>query len=199
MNDSNKKDPQDPQLKESPVTYEIYAKMPDDGNRYEIADGHLELMSPGPNPFHQILLFELQRKIADDCGHDYIIFFAPLDVILSDIEVRQPDLIMVHRSRLHIISNRGIEGAPDLVVEISSEHSLRRDKFQKTKTYAKYGIPEYWIIDMTNYTLEQYILHDRSYELVELYSGDERISSEKLQCVSFTINDLMKDLSKLSN
>ncbi len=199
MSESKKKGPKDPQIKESPVTYEIYANMPDDGNRYEIADGQLELMSPGPNTIHQILLSELHRKMVDDCSHDYIVFFAPLDVILSDIEVRQPDLIMIHRSRMNIIKKHGIVGAPDLVVEISSEHSLRRDKVQKTKAYAKYGVAEYWIIDMTNNTLEQYTLQDHTYELVELYSRDDIIRSEKLQCLSFSMNDLVKDLPELSN
>jgi Uma2 family endonuclease len=199
MSNSKKKDTQDPQIKESPVTYDIYANMPDDGNRYEIADGRLELMSPGPNTIHQMIVQNLQQKLLQTCQAEYFIFLAPLDVILSDIEVRQPDLIMIHRNHMNIIKKRGIVGAPDLVAEISSEHSLRRDKVQKTKAYAKYGVPEYWIIDMVNSTLEQYILQDHTYDLVELYSGDDFIRSEKLLCVSFSMNDLLKELPELSN
>jgi Uma2 family endonuclease len=194
MSDSKKSDPH---IQESLVTYDIYANMPDDGNRYEVADGQLELMSPGPNTIHQMLISELQRKIIDDCSNEYIILFAPLDVILSDIEVRQPDIIMIHRSRMSIIKRRGIEGSPDLVVEVCSDHSRRRDKVQKTKAYAKYGVPEYWIIDLSNFTLEQYVLHNQAYEMVELYSGDETVRSERLPCVSFTMNDLTRDLPDL--
>jgi Uma2 family endonuclease len=195
MSDSKKPEPH---IKESLVTYDIYANMPDDGNRYEIADGQLELMSPGPSTIHQMLIFELQRKITNDCSNEFIILLAPLDVILSDIEVRQPDIIMIHRSRMSIIKRRGIEGSPDLVVEVSSEYSRRRDKVQKTKAYAKYGVPEYWIIDLSNFTLEQYVLHNQAYEMVELYSSDDIVRSERLPCVSFTMNNLVKDLPDLT-
>ncbi|XID94457.1 Uma2 family endonuclease [Paenibacillaceae bacterium WGS1546] len=198
MNDGQKKKPELPLIKESPVTYDIYANLPDDGNRYEVADGVLELMSPGPYPVHQIVSYELQRKLDDDCRQDYIVLSAPLDVILSDIEVRQPDMILIHRSRLSIIKRHAVVGAPDLVVEISSEHSLRRDKVQKTKAYAKYGVPEYWIIDLTNYHLEQYILREHGYELADMYSGDDRIRSDKLACVSFTMNELVENMPELS-
>jgi Uma2 family endonuclease len=194
MSESDKKDPQ---IRESLVTYEMYANMPDDGLRYEVDDGTLELMSPGPAPTHQMLSFAMQRLINDSCGQDYIVLNAPVDVILSDIEVRQPDLVLIHRNRMSIVKKRGIFGAPDLVVEISSEHSLRRDRVRKTKAYAKYGVPEYWIVDMGNSALEQYILDGDKYELVELYCGEDPVLSERLPCVTFTMNDLTRDLPEL--
>jgi Uma2 family endonuclease len=179
---------------ESPVTYEVYANLPDDGNRYEVASGQLELMSPGPTPMHQMISNELQYLLNSNCRQHYFIFSAPIDVILSDTEIRQPDLVMVHRSRQSIITQRGINGAPDLVVEISSEHSRRRDKVHKTKAYARYGVPEYWIVDLTNFTMEQYLLREHGYELVEVYAGEEPVHSDRLDCVSFTMNDLTRDL-----
>lgn len=191
MTDSKKKDSA---IRESPVTYDRYASMPDDGNRYEIDDGVLELMSPGPNTVHQLLLKALEHTLTRDCQQDYIVLFAPLDVILSQTEVRQPDLILIHKSRASIIRRRGIEGAPDLVVEISSEHSLRRDKVRKTKAYARYGVPEYWILDMASMSLEQYVLHDSVYELAELYREDDVVRSERLSCVSFSMNSLLRDI-----
>lgn len=118
-------------IKESPVTYELYANMIDDGNRYEIADGVLELMSPSPSFIHQTVSQELLCTLNASCRNDYIIVVAPIDVILSDTEVRQPDLAMIHKSGISIISDRGINGAPDLVVEITSEQSRRRDKVDK--------------------------------------------------------------------
>ncbi len=179
------------------VTYEVYANLPDDGNRYEVASGRLELISPSPGVIHQTLSYELQYRLNSTCRQEYVIIGAPIDVILSDAEVRQPDLVMVHRSRISIITNRGIEGSPDLVVEITSEHSRRRDKVEKRRVYAEYGVPEYWILDLTNFTLEQYILTDKVYDLADVYAGEDRVRSDKIPCVSFTMNDLTRELPEI--
>lgn len=192
-----KKKPSD-RIHESLVTYEIYASMPDDGNRYEVADGRLELMSPAPTLVHQTVSSELFFRLQRDCRHEYIIIAAPVDVILSETEVRQPDLVLIRRSRTDILSKRGVNGAPDLVVEITSEFSRRRDKVHKTKAYAKYGVPEYWIVDLTNFTLEQYILHETGhYELSDVYSEDELIRSDKIACASFSMRELMQELPEI--
>jgi Uma2 family endonuclease len=181
-------------IKESPVTYEMYAGMVDDGNRYEISDGVLELMSPAPTPTHQSFVYELQYKLNASCRNEYIIYSAPIDVILSATEVRQPDLVLIHRSRMGIVEKKGINGAPDLVVEITSKHSRRRDKVQKRIAYAKYGVPEYWIIDLSNFTLEQYVLDGERYELAEVYAEDETIRSEAVACASFSMNEIIRSL-----
>jgi Uma2 family endonuclease len=184
-------------IAESPITYDAYANLPDDGNRYEVSDGQLELMSPAPSLLHQMISNELMLTLNKDCRSEYIIFSAPVDVILSETEIRQPDLVMVHRSRLSILGMRGINGAPDLVVEIMSEHSRRRDKVHKTKAYAKYGVAEYWIIDMSNFTLEQYVLHSGAYDLADVYTDNELIRSGKIDCVSFSMKELIRDLPEL--
>lgn len=66
---------------------------------------------------------------------------------MSKNEVRQPDLVLINRQRIDILTNRGVEVSPDLVVEILSSNLLKRDRIGKLKTYAQYEIPEYWIID----------------------------------------------------
>src|SRR5690625_482322 len=145
-------------LREQPLTYDDYAAL-DDGIRYELVNGELELMTPTPTVTHQMISFELQRSLYDSCGNDYFVFYAPVDLILSQTEVRQPDLMLVHRSRMDIITKRGIIGAPDLVVEILSPSTLKRDKLDKLHVYAKYAIPEYWIIEPELAVLEQYVRH----------------------------------------
>jgi len=186
-------------IKESPITYDMYANMEDDGRRYEISDGVLELMSPAPTPTHQSVVNELQYKFNVSCRNDYIIYSSPIDVILSATEVRQPDLIMIHRSRMDIIGGKGIDGAPDLVIEITSKHSRRRDKVQKRIVYAKYGVPEYWIVDLSNFTLEQYVLGRDRYDLTEVYAEDETIRSEVVACASFSMNELVQGLPVFSD
>ena len=101
---------------------------------------------------------------------------------------------MVSRKRMDILTNRGIEGAPDLVVEITSPSSVKRDKVDKLATYASYEIPEYWIVDPGMETLEQYILKSGRYELVELYQNDEQITSPYISCIAFTMKNVMQDV-----
>jgi Uma2 family endonuclease len=180
-----------PIIREQLVTYDDYARLPDDGKRYEVADGVLELMSPAPSPKHQVVSNQIQTLLTNSCQSEYILFASPVDLILSAKEIRQPDLVMVHRSRMEIITRRGIEGIPDLVAEILSPHSVKRDKQKKLKSYAAYQIPEYWIIDPGNEALEQYILTDSRYELVNLYDREETVQSDRLPCVSFTMGQIV--------
>lgn len=117
---------------EQPMTYDDYVNMPDDGYRYELDDGMLQLMSPSPSSYHKLISFEIQQKLTHDCINNYIIFNAPIDVVLAEKEVKQPDLVLVHRDRLHIITKHGgIEGIPDLVVEILSSSSAKSTHVMK--------------------------------------------------------------------
>ncbi|QHS21460.1 Uma2 family endonuclease [Virgibacillus sp. MSP4-1] len=180
-------------VKESNLTYDDYASI-DDGNRYELADGQLQLMSPAPSVIHQLFSYELQKELSRHCESEYFIIQAPLDVILSSNEVRQPDLVLVHRDRLSIISKRGIEGPPDLVVEIISPSTLKRDKVDKLKTYAKYQILEYWLVEPETGVLEEYSLEEDKYELVDVFQGDKQITSPNLPCISLTMAKLMNNI-----
>ncbi|WP_309119639.1 Uma2 family endonuclease [Paenibacillus sp.] len=181
-------------LREDNLTYDDYASW-DDGNRYELVDGRLELMSPGPNTAHQFISFEIQRRIAHTCSNEAIILSAPLDVILSPREVRQPDLVVVLRQNMHIVTKRGIEGAPDIVAEILSPSTAKRDKISKMNAYAKYGIPEYWIVDPAACVLDQYVLGaDGKYELANVYAGDEPVASPRLPCLAFAMQEIADSL-----
>lgn len=179
------------------LTYEDYAGMQDDGIRYELAAGKLEAMSPPPGLEHQLVLQELLDAIKETCRSEYMIFIAPVDVILSSTEVRQPDLIMLHKSRMSLLSKRGIEGPPDLVAEVLSPSSVKRDREDKRRSYAHYGVPEYWIIDMNNVLLEQYVLEDGVYRLAEVYTDDASVRSDKAACLRFTMKRIMNDIPQI--
>lgn len=178
-------------IREQRVTYEIYAELPDDGQRYEVLDGALEVMS-GPSLVHQMLGGKL-HLIAQRCSSEYFILLAPLDIILSPRNVTQPDVIFVRRDRTDIMTMRGIEGAPDLVVEILSPGSRHRDKVRKLAIYGKHGVPEYWILDPVARTLERYEQDGGRLTLTELFEGDERVVSDKLPCLSFAVSELFAE------
>lgn len=187
-------------IREHPMTYDDYKDLPfEEGVRYELVDGSLQLMTPSASAGHQLILSNLYQKLTQTCEDEYIILFAPLDVILSDREVRQPDLLMIHRKRLSIITKRGVEGPPDLVAEILSPSSIKNDKMSKMKSYARYAIPEYWIVDAENEALEQYQLDDGHYKLTNIYSDDETIQSEHIKCAAFSMKGIMSRIPHLPN
>lgn len=183
-------------IKETDLTYDDYAAL-DDGKRYELVKGQLELMSPSPSPIHQLLSSEIFEKITFNCKPNYFIFYAPIDVILSSHEVRQPDLALVDRERIDILTNRGIEGSPDLVIEILSPSSIKRDKIDKLKTYAAFNIPEYWIVDPNSRSLEQYSLVKDNYEIINIFQNDEQVSSPNIDCISFTMKEVIDNIPTL--
>lgn len=183
-------------LKETNLTYDDYASL-DDHNRYELVQGQLELMSPSPSTTHQLLSSEIYEQISFSCKINYFIFFAPIDVILSPTDVRQPDIVLVNRKRIDILTNRGIEGTPNLIIEILSPSSLKRDKIDKIKTYAQFNIPEYWIVDPNSGTLEQYVLKEHRYEIINIFQEDEKITSPNITCVSFTMKKVMDNIPKI--
>jgi Uma2 family endonuclease len=139
------------------LTYEDYVGLPDDGRRYEIIDGELEV-SPAPAPRHQGVSRNLVVLLH---GHVQArglgtIYYAPIDVILARDSIVQPDLVFVAAARESIVTERAIEGPPDLVVEILSPWSDRRDRVTKAELYARYGVRHYWIVDPVARTLRMY-------------------------------------------
>ena len=127
--------------------YSDYLLLADNEKRYEILEGEL-LMSPSPNAMHQIVLLNLATILKlfvekNDLGK---IFIAPLDVVLSKFDVVQPDITFISKQRYHIVKSTHLEGAPDLVVEIISPGSAKRDRIIKRKIYALHGVKEYWLV-----------------------------------------------------
>jgi Uma2 family endonuclease len=164
---------------------------PDDGKRYEVIDGQL-YVTPPPIPEHQRpsmrLSFHLEGYVHErDLGQVYA---APIGVELDDENGIQPDLVYVSRERLHIVGKKGIEGAPDLVVEILSPSTRGRDRGVKLRRYAAAGVPHYWIVDPRSRALEAYRLVERGYELIEKYGPGEVFRPELFPGLEIPIDDL---------
>ncbi|MGH9383359.1 MAG: Uma2 family endonuclease [Vicinamibacterales bacterium] len=146
------------------ATYEDYRQFPDDGKRYEILDGEI-YMTPSPSPRHQYVSKRLQRILEryfeDRLG--YQVFNSPLDVILADDDIVQPDLLVV--ADRPQISARGIEGAPIVLIEILSPSRPAYDRLTKARRYAARGVPHYWIVDPEARTVECFRMEGGVYKL----------------------------------
>ncbi len=130
------------------LTCEDYRAAPAD-ERYELLDGDL-VMVAAPNLRHQELQFRIGRELGNFIVEHSLgkLFFAPCDVILSDTDVVQPDLLFVSREREHLLSSgENVQGAPDLVVEILSPATADRDQGYKRELYGRHGVTEYWLVD----------------------------------------------------
>ena len=143
---------------------------PEDGNRYEVIDGVLSV-TPPPLWMHQRGLSKLHIRVGDFVYRNGLgeIVEAPVGVVLDDANGLQPDLVYVSRERLGIITERGIEGVPDLVVEALSRSTRARDRGAKMRRYAAAGVPHYWLLDPRARTLEAYRLGENGYGTPELY------------------------------
>ena len=130
------------------LTYDDYAALPDDGRRYELYDGEL-VLTPSPNTRHQLAIGNLYVLMVEHVRRHGLgqVFLSPIDVILSRVTVLQPDLVYVATDRAGIVTERAIEGAPTLVVEVLSPSTSARDRGVKQALYARHGVPHYWIVD----------------------------------------------------
>jgi Uma2 family endonuclease len=145
-------------------TYEEYYRLNDE-QRYEIIDGNL-LMAPAPDTWHQDWSAKLFRILDDHVRKRNLgkTFYAPLDVVLDNENTVQPDLVFIAAANLGIIQPRAIFGTPDLLIELISPSSVRRDRYEKKDLYARFGVKEYWIGDPANKSLEILTLSEGRYE-----------------------------------
>ena len=146
------------------LTYEDYAALPNDGKRYELHEGELSLMG-APSARHQIIignLYFILRPHVQVSGRGQL-FLSPFDCIMSDITVVQPDLVYVDEARRRLLSERALEGAPTLAIEVLSPSSRHIDRRLKMTLYAKHVVDWYWIVDGDALTIDAYRLEDAGY------------------------------------
>ena len=146
------------------LTYADYVALPDDGRRYEILAGELAV-TPAPGRRHQEVVGELFSVLHGHVKAHRLgqVFVSPFDVILDDTTIVQPDIVYVAIDRLAIVSDRGVEGAPSLVVEVVSPSTRQRDREAKRVLYARRGIQHFWIADPEARSIDAYVLRSGAY------------------------------------
>jgi Uma2 family endonuclease len=128
-------------------TYDEFARLPDDGNRYEVIAGEL-YVTPSPRFAHQEVSMRLSELIGPFVRRNRLgRFLAAFDVLFGEGDYLEPDFVFLRRGRTDLARSRGVEGAPDLVIEILSDSTAVRDRGIKRARYEHFGVAEYWIID----------------------------------------------------
>jgi Uma2 family endonuclease len=135
-------------------TYAEYARLPDDGNRYEVIDGEV-CMTPAPGPNHQRIAAELFVTLrAYVKQHRLGEMLWDVDLLFVSGQYLRPDMVFVPTASLDGITDRGVESPPGLIVEVLSPHSRRIDLELKPPRYRDFGVPEYWVLDPARKSVE---------------------------------------------
>ena len=131
------------------LTYDDFLLFPDDGKRHELIDGE-HYVTASPNTKHQQVLLNLTLVIgtwleAHPIGR---MFFAPFDVVFSDFDIVEPDLLYLSNGRMaDVVTPQHVRGAPELVVEVASPSTRSRDETIKRRLYERCEVSEYWVVD----------------------------------------------------
>ena len=169
-------------------TYQDWFNFPEDGWKYEIINGDLYIMPP-PAIYHQqssiglaarMYLYVLKHKLGR-------ILEAPCSVKLpkQDVPV-EPDIFFIKQERLDIIGKTQVKGSPDLVIEILSPSNFTYDRETKFAVYQENGVPEYWLVNYWQKTIEVFVLREGSYQLQGKYGLTDTVLSEQL--TGFTVD-----------
>ena len=173
------------------LTYEDYCAAPAD-KRYELLDGEL-VMVPAPNIKHQTVQLKLATRL-DLFIEDRrlgTLLTAACDVMLSDTDVVQPDLLFVSQEREHLLSGgQKVQGAPDLVVEILSPSTAEQDRGEKRALYGKYGVTEYWLVDPVAETVQIHRLQGEVLLPTRTFGREETLRSPLLTGLELHLNDI---------
>jgi len=171
------------------VTLAEFEALAWDGNRRELLDGEL-IVSPAPSVRHQRLVlrltFAFEQHIREHGGGE--VFGFPADVVLSNSNVVEPDAFFISSERSSIVTERNIEGVPSLIIEVLSDP--RRDRVRKRDLYARFAVPEYWIVDPDADRVEVHTLEGERYSKPAIFEPGESLTYHELPGLSIDLNEL---------
>lgn len=186
--------------KHNPLTYSEYLEL--DGDvRFEVIDGHVFNMSPAPSTKHQAVQRELLTEFTIYLrGKKCNVFGSPIDVCFTedDNDIKkikewvEPDIVVVcDKKKIH---EKRIVGVPDLVIEILSKSTAKKDKLIKFNRYQKAGVKEYWIVDPSNENIDVYLLESGSFNHSGIYFKDDHIPVNLFEGFSIDLMNIFRDI-----
>ena len=161
------------------LTYADYCKFPDDGKRHELIDG-AHYVSPSPRYIHQQIIINLASIFHAWTREteNGIVLTAPFDILLSENDIVQPDLIFISNENRDILTEKNAQGAPDITIEVLSPGNPQYDRQLKYHRYEQFGIREYWIIDPVLEEVRVYRLEKGHYKDAIIFNHDTRSTLE---------------------
>lgn len=171
------------------LTYADFEKIPSDGFRHEIIEGK-EFITPAPSLEHQTVVLTLgallrAHVISRKLGR---VFVAPTDVVLSEHNIVEPDILLVSEQHLAILSEKNIQGPPDLVIEVLSASTAAEDRGPKLELYSRSGVGEYWMVDLAGKTIE--VREFGSPRRTRIYQTGQSFESTKVTGLTLRVNDI---------
>jgi Uma2 family endonuclease len=176
------------------MTWSELEQMPEDGPRIELYDGEVWVM-PAPTFVHQDVVLNtaiMLREYAQRVGGLAVV--SPFDIVFSERNVAQPDVVFFVPERKNLVKPRVVTRyRPDIAVEILSPTTEGNDRGRKLRMFARYEVPEYWLLDTEPLTLEIRSLRGSFYEITVKASGDDIVTSPLLPDLSFPLSRLFRD------
>ena len=172
------------------LTYRDFLEFPDDGKRHELIDGG-HYVTPSPVSRHQRILGNLFFLVRShlELHHGGDVYLSPLDVVFTIFDIVEPDLIFISNARSGILTHENVQGSPDLVVEILSPSTRRRDEGVKLALYDRSDVLEYWVVDPFAHLIRIYLRqHARLARTAELTRDrDEALTTSLLPGMSLPL------------
>jgi Uma2 family endonuclease len=175
------------------LTYEDYVLFREDGQRHEIIDGE-HYVSPAPFTRHQRISMRLSSRLFSFAEDHRLgeVLPAPTDVLLSRHDILQPDILFISNERAGIVTEKNIQGAPDLVVEILSESTRKLDERLKLSRYELLGVREYWIVDPLADRVNVFRAEGESFRQVAELSAGDILTTPLLPGLEIPLRDLFQ-------
>jgi Uma2 family endonuclease len=168
----------------------------DGDDYYELIEGNIVKKS-APTPKHQRLVREILVAIHQTVSSTKKgeVFCSPIDVFLDRYNAYQPDIVYVSKERAKIVTNNGIEGAPDLVVEILSPSTAQNDRGDKMKVYKRHAVKEYWIVDPKSQAVEVYVYNEaeKDFDLESFAVETGKIESKLLPELNLLVENIFEE------
>ncbi len=175
-------------------SYQDYKNLPEcEGKHYELLDGDL-IMTPSPSWKHQQVAGKLEMRLRLFVEQHRLgrVADAPLDVVMGE-DVVQPDILFISRRRSEVIREQEVRGAPDLVVEVLSPSTGKRDRTYKKTLYARLGVREYWLVDPAGEAVEVLVAEGEGFRQFGLYGKGETLRSSILEGLEIRLEEVFAD------
>ena len=173
------------------LTYEDLLAFPEDNFRRELIDGEL-IVTAAPATRHQAVVLRLEARLLAHCDqHGGQVFVAPTDVYFSETSVVEPDVLYLRPENVARVEPRFVRSAPDLVVEVSSPTTRRLELVRKRDLYERFGVLEYWFIDLDADRVEVYRLEGDRYIAPTIFGRSEALRSAQIPGFTLSVDELL--------